>query len=150
MIIAATSVIFRAFSLVSESLYIMQFLLIKSSDLFSWSYLICLAFSLCFLGEWLQGCHGQEKKVWKMKTFPDQGKVRKIWFESGILEKKNWQKSGKTEGISKFSENWDGYGSLFNFQKHKFAELASFFCWMIVIFSESKCSVGRFGGWGQL
>ena len=70
------------------------------------------------------------KKVWKMKIFPGKGKVREIWFQSGKLEK-NWQKSGKSQEISKFSENWDGYGSLFNFQKHKFTELAySFVEWL--------------------
>ena len=35
----------------------------------------------------MQGCHGQGKKVWKMKFFPGQGKVKEFWFESGKLEK---------------------------------------------------------------
>ena len=34
--------------------------------------------------------------------------------------------------------------------RNKFTELASFFCYIIVLFSESKCSIGRFGGLGQL
>ena len=34
------------------------------------------------------------KKVWKMKIFPGQGKVREFWFESGKLEK-----TDKSQGI---------------------------------------------------
>ena len=37
------------------------------------------------------------KKVWKMKIFPGQGKVREFWFESGKLEK-----TDKSQGISIF------------------------------------------------
>ena len=66
------------------------------------------------------------KKVWKMKNFPGQGKVREFWFESGKLEKLT--KVREKSGNFKISENLDGYGSLFNFQKHKFTELVSFFC----------------------
>ena len=34
-----------------------------------------------------QGCHGQGKKCGKLIFFPDQGKVREVWFELGKLAK---------------------------------------------------------------
>ena len=37
------------------------------------------------------------EKVWKMKIFPGQGKVKGIWFESG-----KQAKVGKSQGISNF------------------------------------------------
>ena len=37
---------------------------------------------------YLQGCHGQGKKFWKMKNFPGQGKVRELQFQSGKFKKK--------------------------------------------------------------
>ena len=42
----------------------------------------------------------REKKVWKMKIFPGQGKVREVWFESGKLAKigkREFQNFVKTE-----------------------------------------------------
>ena len=92
-----------------------------------------------------QGCHSQGKKSGKWKFFQVKGKSGNFGLSQG-----NWKKLTKVWGISKFSENWDGYGRLFNFRKHKFTELASFFCYMIVLFSESKCCIGRFDGWGQM
>ena len=44
------------------------------------------------------------EKVWKMKFFPGQGKVREFQFQSG----NKWQKSGKSQGIWEVSKkvNW--------------------------------------------
>ena len=41
------------------------------------------------------------KKVWKMKFFPGQGKVRKVWFESGKLAK-----IGKSQGKVREFQNF--------------------------------------------
>ena len=65
-----------------------------------------------------QGCHGQGNKSEK-GIFPGQGK----------LEKKNKnKKKKKTTKVGEFRKKFktDGYGSLFNFQEHKFTESASF------------------------
>ena len=35
------------------------------------------------------------KKVWKMKFFLGQGKVREFWYESGKFRKKNAKSQGK-------------------------------------------------------
>ena len=51
-----------------------------------------------------------------MKNFPGQGKVREVWFKYGKLAK-HCKISGKSQGILKFCQNWDVYGSLRNFQK---------------------------------
>ena len=41
------------------------------------------------------------KKVWKMKIFPGQGKVREVWFESGKLAK-----IGKSQGKVREFQNF--------------------------------------------
>ena len=63
-----------------------------------------------------QGCHGQGNKSEK-GIFPGQGKLEKT------KRKKN-----KTTKVREFRKclKTDGYGSLFNFQEHKFTESASF------------------------
>ena len=45
---------------------------------------------------WKQGCHGQEKNVWKMKFFPGPEKVR----EFGVLPRK-FRKDLESQGILK-------------------------------------------------
>ena len=51
----------------------------------------------------LTGLLRSGKKVWKMKHFPGQGKVREFQFQSGKFRKK-LEKSGKSQGISEFSK----------------------------------------------
>ena len=70
-----------------------------------------------------QGCHGQGKKSGKLNFFQVREKSGNL-----DLRKGNWKKLTKVREFQQFSENRDGYGSLFNFQKHKFTKLASFFC----------------------
>ena len=43
-----------------------------------------------------QGSHGQEKKIWKMKTFSGQGKVREFHFHLGKFRKKYKKAGNKT------------------------------------------------------
>ena len=71
------------------------------------------------------------EKSLENETFFQSGKSRGIlvWVrEIGKKKKKKMTEVKEKSGIPKFSENWDGYGSPFNFQKHKFTELALFFC----------------------
>ena len=49
------------------------------------------------------------EKVWKIKNFPGQGKIREFGFSQG-----NWQNIGKSQRISKLR---CPYSSLLNFQK---------------------------------
>ena len=49
----------------------------------------------------LQSCQVQGKKVWKMKSFPGQGKGREVWFESGKLPK-NGKSQGKVRKFQNF------------------------------------------------
>ena len=48
------------------------------------------------------------KKVWKMKIFPGQGKVREVWFESWKLAKigKSQGKVGNFKILSKLRCLW--------------------------------------------
>ena len=50
------------------------------------------------------------KKVWKMKFFPGQGKVKEFCYESGKFRKN--AKSQEKSGNFKFPLKWYGYGSL--------------------------------------
>ena len=42
------------------------------------------------------------EKVWKMKIFPGQGKIRELRFESGKLEKKTDKSQGKVKEFQNF------------------------------------------------
>ena len=46
-----------------------------------------------------------EKKFWKIKKIPGQGKVEEFHFQAEIL-RKNGKKSWKSQGISKFSKKF--------------------------------------------
>ena len=68
------------------------------------------------------GCHGQGNKSEK-GIFPGQGKLEKKNKKKNKKKKK--KKTTKVREFRKFLKT-DGYGSLFNFQEHKFTESASF------------------------
>ena len=56
---------------------------------------------------------GKMSEKWKFsRSGKSQGSL--VWVREN---RQKLKKSGNGQGISKFSQNWDGYGSLLNFQK---------------------------------